>query len=274
MHVIHIIYHVLLLLSVSDCAGAFVPSHRIALAARVRHQIQRPAANEDPQDEPHSGEDTIVTKEMFLRELLRHPNDDDNDHDDGVGIAADTAAAVTVKRQSSNKKGRGKDKSYKVLDNRDSLPFAVTVATPDPYTHPEIKKEKARKQSVTPKKRHDAVESAVSSSLFVQSSAAVGGGKKKKKDNGSEMDTSTWLGDFVLDKLTTTGDILEIGDKQYKVVKHRCQYKYAGGKRFVMTRKILQVKEVSRLRTEEYLKAQLSGSERLSEANTFPVEER
>lgn len=49
-------------------------------------------------------------------------------------------------------------------------------------------------------------------------------------------------------------------DIQYKVVRHKCQYKYVGGKRFVMVRKILQVKEIGRLQTEEYLKRQFHKS--------------
>ncbi|GAX12212.1 hypothetical protein FisN_1Hu140 [Fistulifera solaris] len=197
-----------------------------------------------------SNETTVVTKEMFLRELLRDPNEDDDDEEDGDIGSKD----VTVKRK--YKKGRsGSHKPYKVLDNRDTLPFAVEVATPDPYTHPEVKKQRALTNSATQRKRHDSIESSVSSSLFVQSNTK---GSKKER-NGSEAssdDTKTWLGDFQLDKLTTTGDVLEIGDRQFKVVKHKCQYKYAGGKRFVMTRKILEVKEIGRLKTEEYLQAQ------------------
>ena len=51
---------------------------------------------------------------------------------------------------------------------------------------------------------------------------------------------------------TSCGDIIEIGDgTQYQVQKARCQYKYAGGKRFVMTRKILEVKEIKRILVEK-----------------------
>ena len=42
----------------------------------------------------------------------------------------------------------------------------------------------------------------------------------------------------------------------HQVTRHKCQYKYAGGSKFVMVSKILQVKEVGRLMTEEYLKRQ------------------
>lgn len=158
--------------------------------------------------------ETVVTKEMFLRDMLQDP---------------------VVKRK--------KKSSYKVLDNRDSLPFAVEIATPDPYTHPEVKRKNAAKNKVSRKK--DAVENAISSSLYYE-------GDQK-------------IGDFMLDKHTTTGDVLEVADVQYKVVRHKCQYKYAGGKRFVMVRKILQVKEIGRLQTEEYLQRQLDNASKLSD---------
>lgn len=58
------------------------------------------------------------------------------------------------------------------------------------------------------------------------------------------------LGKFKLDKSTTSGDLLEIGDRNFEVTRARCQYKYAGGSKFVMVRKILEVKEVSRLAQE------------------------
>lgn len=157
----------------------------------------------------------IVTKEMFLRDLLQDP---------------------VVK---TRKKG-GSD-GYRVLDNRDSLPFSVQVTTPDPYTHPDIKREKVQRV----KKRRDSVEQVIASSLY-----SIG------NDGNSVNSAETHLGEFQLDKHTTTGDLLEIGDKQYKVVRHKCQYKYAGGKRFVMVRKVLQVKELARLQTEEILARQ------------------
>jgi hypothetical protein len=85
-------------------------------------------------------------------------------------------------------------------------------------------------------------------------------GKKKStslvvSDQQAVQDTttSTKLGDYILDKLTTTGDIIEIGMIQYRVIRHRCQYKYQGGKKFIMYRKILEVKEINRWQQEEYL---------------------
>lgn len=151
---------------------------------------------------------TLVTKEMFLRDQLVDP---------------------VVKRKGKNKKS-----GYKVLDNRDTLPFSVEMTTPDPYTHPETKKKNAKRNKVPRKK--DAIEG-IASALYKESDDGLG----------------TKLGEFELDKLTTTGDLIEIGDVQYKVTRHRCQYKYAGGQTFVMVRKILEVKEIGRLQAEEYL---------------------
>jgi hypothetical protein len=162
----------------------------------------------------NNGNETFVTKEMFFKDLLADPK---------------------VKRK---QKG-----GYKVMDNRDLLPYQVQLSTPDPYTHPEVKKKNAKKV----RKRPDGVEQRVASKLFQSSDDPLD-------------DTATLLGEFTLDKHTTTGDILEISGREYKVVKHRCQYKYAGGKRFVMVRKILHVTEVSRLETEEFLQRQWTKS--------------
>ena len=247
------------------------------------HQTVVLAAKEKPDFDSSNSNDTVVTKEMFLRELLRDPNDDANEDDATNKPSDDSEPTVTVKRKkggknSSNSKHKNNNnQGYKVLDNRDRLPFAVRVASPDPYTHPDKKKHAARQQSkkATHKKRHDAIEAGIASSLYF----APSNSKKKKNNkndsgnnNNKKIDPTTHLGDFVLDKLTTTGDLLEINDKQYQVVQHRCQYKYAGGKRFVMVRKILQVKEVGRIQTEEYLKAQF-GRNVVDESNVPPEEQ-
>jgi hypothetical protein len=123
-----------------------------------------------------------------------------------------------------NNRKRGQDKEYR--DSSDSLPFCIQVTTPDPYARNPQPKEKRQKS-----KR--GVEQTVSASY-------------------------TTLGEFELDRHTTTGDLLNgVGgdgdDTQYRVVRLKCQYRYSGGGRFVMVRKILQVKEVGRFETEEKL---------------------
>lgn len=126
---------------------------------------------------------TIVTRDMILQDMLQEP---------------------VVKRK---KKGL----SYKVLDNRDSLPFQVEIDSPDPYTS----KEKKRKNMNKVKRIPNAVENTIQSSLF-------------DAESSNEDGHQTPLGDFLLDKHTTTGDLLEIGGIQYKVVRHKCQYKVRG----------------------------------------------
>lgn len=178
---------------------------------------------------------TIVTKEMFMRELLKDPSPEDD---------------PVVKRAGKNGKKKKQHKGYKILDNRDSLPFAVKLATPDPYTHPDLKRKRASKAK--PRRRPGAVEESLISSKLYSSSSP--------DDGNSDDHLQTLLGEYELDKHTTTGDLLEIADRKYKVIKHRCLYKYAGGKKFVMVKKILHVKEIGRLQAEEYLLRQLKSS--------------
>ena len=66
--------------------------------------------------------DNLVTNEMFMREMLSHPDDHDDEEEREINKDA------KVKRKKRN------GKHYRTLDNRDSLPFIVKVATPDPYT--------------------------------------------------------------------------------------------------------------------------------------------
>merc|ERR1712224_1125672 len=87
--------------------------------------------------------------------------------------------------------------------------------------------------------------------------------RSKKKKNGNDKSDVTVLGEFELDKSTTSGDIICLGDKEYRVETARCQYKYAGGQRFVMVRKILEVKELTRVQNEEALFRQYTISDDL-----------
>lgn len=198
--------------------------------------------NTDDEDEDNV-DNELVTKEMFHRDMLNV--EEDNSSDD----TKQEPKTGKVKRKKRN------GSHYRVLDNRDSLPFLVKVTTPDPYTNNEIMKKKARKNteklskgsksnknknSAANKRRNlvgmDGVDS-IASSIY------------KRKQDGS---LDQVLGEFALDKCTNCGDILDVGDGvEYKVQKARCQYKYVGGKKFVMTRKILEVKEVKRILVEK-----------------------
>jgi hypothetical protein len=188
------------------------------------------------------------------------PEDEEDDSRDSTSSYSSPGEdpPPVVKRlgsSSSNKAGSGKKskKEYRVLDNRDSLPFSVQLATPDPYTPPDANK-KMKGRATTPRRRSNAVENKISSQLFVEGDSTRGSG------DASSDATKALLGEYQLDKHTTTGDVLLIGDSQYKVVSHRCLYKYAGGQRFVMVRKILHVKEVGRWQAEEYLQRQWKNS--------------
>jgi hypothetical protein len=171
---------------------------------------------------PNEGEDED-NPEMVTREML---------HRDLLGDPQ-------VKRKRKNGKGEG----FKTLDNRDHLPFAVKKITPDPYTHPETKQLQARK---TRQKKTDLDHQLTDSRLYTTS---------------KKGDSSTLLGEFKLDKSTTSGDVIVIGEKEFEVQKASCQYKYAGGRRFVMIRKVLEVKEVTRVQKEEFLLQQYQNSE-------------
>lgn len=171
------------------------------------------------------------------------PDNDDSDEDRLVTremLQRELLEDPQVKRKRKNGKG---GEGYKPLDNRDSLPFSVRKITPDPYTHPEIKNSK-RKTART--KKTDLDHQLTPSRLYQCTDG---------------KDISTLLGDFKLDKSTTSGDIIVIGYREFRVEKARCQYKYVGGQRFVMARKILEVKEVTRVEKEEYIMQQFKQSD-------------
>jgi hypothetical protein len=101
--------------------------------------------------------------------------------------------------------------------------------------------------------------------------------KKKKSSNNNNIrssihDGTQSLGEFHLDKSTNCGDVLVVGDAEYRVVTARCQYKYAGGSRYVMVRKILEVKEVKRAVVEEQLQKQLKRTKRYYDHDEGPLE--
>eukprot|EP00560_Eucampia_antarctica_P001985 CAMPEP_0197835590 /NCGR_PEP_ID=MMETSP1437-20131217/26312_1 /TAXON_ID=49252 ORGANISM="Eucampia antarctica, Strain CCMP1452" /NCGR_SAMPLE_ID=MMETSP1437 /ASSEMBLY_ACC=CAM_ASM_001096 /LENGTH=294 /DNA_ID=CAMNT_0043441155 /DNA_START=103 /DNA_END=987 /DNA_ORIENTATION=+ len=191
-------------------------------------------------------EDSLVTKEMLMRDMLSDPK--------------------VKRKKKGGKGGNNKDTKYKVLDNRDALPFVVKVSTPDPYTSSNKMRQEAR---VNSKKEAEQKEKKKTSYNSKNSS------KKKKRTNLVGIDGKDSiaasvrlrqtdgsfhkiLGEFELDKNTNCGDLLEVGNREFEVQKAHCQYRYAGGKRFVMVRKILEVKEVTRIAEENYLKRQFA----------------
>lgn len=187
--------------------------------------------------------------------------------------------SAKVKRKKKNGHTR-----YRTNDNRDSLPFLVKVTTPDPYTTNDEMERTARKNTKVDRKRSNELE------------RKKNGGKKKKKVarrnlvgmNGKDSISSSIykrrddgtlhqiLGEFALDKSTNNGDIIETAGKEYLVQKSRCQYKYSGG-RFMMVRKILEVKEIKRVLIEQEIRQIFAldtndddGSASKSEDNDLP----
>uniref|UniRef100_A0A7S2IJ17 Uncharacterized protein n=1 Tax=Helicotheca tamesis TaxID=374047 RepID=A0A7S2IJ17_9STRA len=178
-------------------------------------------------------EPELVTKEMFQRDMLADP---------------------TVHRK--KKKGSSQ---YRTLDNRDALPFLVKVVTPDPYTNREQMKLSARKASDKKIKK-----SRRNKLVGMDAGDAIAASIYEQKGDGSLHKV---LGEFQLDKTTNCGDVVQVGDHHFQVQKARCQYKYAGGNRFVMVRKILEVKEVSRAAVELSLHKQLNKTPSSSSSN-------
>ena len=193
-------------------------------------------------DDNDEDEDDLITREMFLR--------------DGLEPAR------------RRKKG---SKEYKSHDNRDSLPFIVKVKTPDPYTPSEKMLKDAKKASETHNKKSKKENS-------IRKSNLVGMDGKLANANGiaasifsrkSDGELKKILGSFSLDKNTNCGDLLEIGEREFEVVTARSQFKYAGGKRFVMVRKILEVKEITRIAEEASLQRLMSKNDESPRGKSF-----
>jgi hypothetical protein len=174
------------------------------------------------------GDDELITNEMFLRSMLS---------------------------ESAQRKKKG-SKEYKPHDNRDALPFVVRVKTPDPYTPSGEMLKQAKKNSEVAKKnvKGDSIKKGSR-----RNTNLVGMGTKYTNIAASiysrNKDGTLYkvLGQFELDKNTNCGDLLQVADREFEVVTARSQFKYVGGKRFVMVRKILEVKEITRIAEEAAL---------------------
>jgi hypothetical protein len=217
-------------------------------------------------------------------------DDDDDDDDDRLVTREDVNRDILglepiVKRKRKNGK-QGGGGGYRPLDNRDHLPFSVRTNTPeDPYKTKFLKERQKQEQNkinneitnnkqkktttdlehhllpstnrISPEannknKKNNKKQSDTTTSRLIQ--------KRSNKDNNNDKMSETVIGEYQLDKSTTSGDVIVIGEKEYQVQQARCQYKYAGGQRFVMVRKILEVKEINRVQTEEALMRQYKKS--------------
>jgi hypothetical protein len=177
---------------------------------------------------PDDGEnESLISNDMFLGDMASEP---------------------------ARRKKKGTN-GYKPHDNRDALPFVVKVKTPDPYTAPKEMLKQAKQNSQAGKEKSNgngnkrgSRRNSLVESHFANSIAASIYSRKK---DGTLYKV---LGEFKFDKDTNCGDLLQVGEREFEVVTARSQFKYAGGKRFVMVRKILEVKEVTRIAEEASLK--------------------
>ena len=131
-----------------------------------------------------------------------------------------------VKRK---KKGKGE---YKPHDNRDALPFVVKVKTPDPYTSEKVLKQ-ALKNSNSNEKSSKSKRKTSNLVGMDSTGKGIAASIYSRKKDGSLYKV---LGSFEFDKDTNCGDLLQVGEREFEVVTARSQFKYAGGKSFVMIR--------------------------------------
>lgn len=196
--------------------------------------------NEEYQREDEEDEG-FITREMFLRN----------------GLEART-------------KKKGSNKEYKPHDNRDSLPFIVKVKTPDPYTPSDKMLKDAKKLSETAKKnKKSKLDKVRRTNLVGMDGKYANGIAASIFSRKSDGELQKVIGQFELDKNTNCGDLVEIGEREFEVVKARAQFKYAGGKRFVMVRKILEVKEITRIAEEASLQRLMTKKDESSTGKSF-----
>jgi hypothetical protein len=225
--------------------------------------------NGEQEEPPPSDLPPPVTREILHGDLMEDPK---------------------VKRRKQQRKNGG---LYEPLDNRDHLPFAVRMVTPDPYTPSAVKKARQQRKKASAAADNAGSKRSPSTATTAdplsdhrrhqqQRHPSKSGGGSSAKDTATSRlyrpspgddDASTFLGEYQLDKGTTSGDVIVLGGDgddrtEYVVQTARCQYKYAGGQRFVMVRKILEVKEVTRVRREEALMRQYRSSPSSSSATT------
>lgn len=220
----------------------------------INHLFAKDKKNSDVGDE-----NEFITKEMFLRNILNNDEEqieDDEEVEEWPNSVNNDNGEKKELIQGKTKRKKRNGSQYKVLDNRDNLPFLVKVTTPDPYTNNEIMQKNARmnteqlaKGSKSKKNKKDGGSYRRHNLVGMDGVDSIASSIYKRKKDGS---LDQILGEFKLDKSTNCGDIVDVGDGvEYQVQKTRCQYKYVGGKKFVMTRKILEVKEVKRLLVEK-----------------------
>lgn len=189
---------------------------------------------------------------------------DDESNDEEGRVSREDLQRDMLGMEPKVKRKRRKGGRYKPVDNRDHLPFSVRTKTPDdPYKtrYQKEKEEQLRKKNNGVRRKTTDLDHHMLSSTKREIETTPSRLVQKKNPIGdNDKATTTVLGEFELDRSTTSGDVIVLGDREYRVETARCQYKYAGGQRFVMLRKILEVKELTRSKNEEDLLQQLNSS--------------
>jgi len=206
------------------------------------HILILPAQHNDNDNINEEGED--VNEEQFYRDLMGLLDEDMINSDGGISNhpenATTTAAAATTASHTATddykQKKKGKTPKYGSVkqphDNRDALPFLVQVMTPPTHVATKLTKKQRR--------------------------ANEQNGIEDKEDKLGVVGEE--LGEFVFEKNTGAGDKIAIDDEVFLVQRAKCQYRYAGAQKFVMVRKILQVKPIQRVMQEEYLARQFQAA--------------
>jgi len=189
---------------------------------------------------------TSTTTTLFLDKGW-FDDDDVNEEDDEDGKIE---PIVRRKRKNGTTQGGG------YLDDHEILPFSVRKISHDPYQTRYLKEREKQKQKIINDNNNKENKRFTTPSRLIQKRI-----KKHKNGDGSSTNDefTTVIGEYQLDKSTTSGDIIAIGEMEYQVQSARNQYRYTGG-RFVMMRKILEVKELNRVQTEEALIRQYTKS--------------
>jgi hypothetical protein len=176
---------------------------------------------------------------------------------------------------SSSLSSSHKNSSSEEDARRNALPFIVTVNVPDPYTHPkQIVKEAIKNtktnipvnnnnnnnnnKSVARIRRSTRIDRSITGGVSSSISATV----SALRADGSLHKV---LGEFTFDANTNCGDLLLIANTEYEVLSAKSQFRYAGNRKFVLVRKVLVVKEISRIAEEASLRRLM---ERLPESES------
>ena len=149
---------------------------------------------------------------------------------------------------------------------RNALPFIVTVNVPDPYTHPKhiIKEAIKNTKAIRPVNNNNNYNNKSLARIRRSSSRTdgrtTGGGGVMSSISATvsalraDGSLQSVLGEFTFDATTNCGDLLFIADTEYEVISAKSQFRYAGNRKFVLVRKVLVVKEISRIAEEASLR--------------------